>query len=504
MRALELILSIVNVCALTALVAPRLRASRWLRLVAPTSTVIAVSQILIEGSRWQMVPAYLMAAAFLLVWLASAAQKPKRAIKRAGSMIAAVAKAAAMVLAGIVLAVSIALPTILPVFSFPKPTGQYKIGTVTYHWIDGNRPELFTTNPKEHREIVAQVWYPAVQTRISRRAPYIEDAGIVTPVLARLFHLPSFFFSYFRYVDTNAELHAPVVHGTARYPVLIYLSGLAGFRTSSMFQIQTLVSHGYIVVGLDQPGASAAVRVSDGQTISVLPRAQIQPLIDQSIDPVSSAPRLLGRPMPKGMLPYFAEDVRYAIDKLVTLDEASSGDILAERMDLHHIGVFGVSLGAMVAAEAAFLDSRIDATLMMDAAMPESVVRGGLQQPAMWMTRPASSMRLERSRSGGWTEENIAQTLSSMQAVFNAHKPGSAYYLDMPGMFHVDFTDLPCWSPITEQLGLTGPVDGCRMLAAINAYSLAFFDQYLKGAVAPLLEGLARQYPGVHSVLQQP
>ncbi len=503
MRSTELILSIVNVCAFIVLVIPRLRASRFLNIVAPASAVVAVLQVLIQGGRPQMVPAYLVAGAYLLVWLFGAAGGRKKTVRPAAGVVATSATVAAAAVGGIALAVSVALPAVLPVFSFPKPTGEYGIGTATYSWIDNSRPELFVANPKEHRRLVAQVWYPAVPKRNDPRAPYIEDAGIVTPALSRLLHLPSFFLSYLKYVGTNAELHASVAGGKTRYPVLIYLTGLDGFRSSSMFQIQNLVSHGYVVVGLDQPGGAAAVRSSDGRTILAPPRAQIQPLIDQSIAPVSPAPRLLGRPMPNGILPYFAEDVRFTIDKLVALDDASSGDILSRHLDLRHIGCFGVSLGAMVAAEAAFVDSRIGAVLMMDAAMPANVVHGGLVQPALWMTRPADTMRLERKRSGGWSEKSIVETLSSMQAVFSEHKSPDAYYLNMPGMFHVNFTDVPYWSPFAEELGLTGAVNGPRMLSVINAYTLAFFDEYMKARPESLLNPLARQYPGVELTVRK-
>ena len=37
------------------------------------------------------------------------------------------------------------------------------------------------------------------------------------------------------------------------YPVLIFLEGLGAFRQMSTFQVEELVSHGYIVVAIDQP-----------------------------------------------------------------------------------------------------------------------------------------------------------------------------------------------------------------------------------------------------------
>jgi predicted dienelactone hydrolase len=402
----------------------------------------------------------------------------------------------------LVLAVSITLPIALPVFGFPKPTGLFAIGTETLHWIDSSRQELFSSDPNDRRELVAQVWYPAQDEPSAPRAPYMEDAGLVTAALARIVHLPVFLLSHFRYVATHAVRDAPVAEDSPRYPVLIFLSGLGGFPGSNTFQVEELVSRGYIVVGLGEPGGSAMVRLTDGRAVTVLPREQIQTLIRQSTSPASMAPALNGHELPDGIIPYFAQDVSFSIDRLAILNHPGPSDrrqaaTLAGRLDLDRLGIFGISLGAIVASESCLRDARIKASLMMDAAMPADVVKVGLRQPCIWISRPASDMRLERSRSGGWSESSITETLATMRAVFDAHRPGSAYYLDMPGMFHVNFTDAPFWSPLTSQLGLTGPVNGLHMWGIANAYSVAFFDEYLKGHQELLLDGSAGRLPEV-------
>ncbi len=71
-------------------------------------------------------------------------------------------------------------------------------------------------------------------------------------------------------------------------------------------------------------------------------------------------------------------------------------------------------------------------------------------------------------------------------------------------MFHINFTDFPYFSPITSQLGLTGPVDAQRGFDAVNAYSLAFFDKELKGQPSPLLEGPSEEYPQMNFEMRRP
>jgi predicted dienelactone hydrolase len=367
---------------------------------------------------------------------------------------------------------------------------------LTYHWLE-SRHEVFSSDLNAHRELMVQVWYPANGNSSSTRAPYVDDANALSPALARVLHLPGFTFDYWRYVTTNAAPSVPIATNKPSYPVLIFLTGLNGFRQSNTFQIQELVSHGYIVAAIDQPYAAASVVFPDGHQITGWTKDRMQPLIEQSLSPVENAPTLNGQVLKKGIIPYFGQDVSFTLDQLTELNRNDTNGILTGRLDLQRVGAFGVSLGAMIVAEASHRDPRIKASLMMDAAIPADVVQAGLLQPSMWITRPASSMRLERQRSGGWSEVDIAQTLSTMQASFNKSLPRDGYYVQVPGMFHINFTDSPYWSPLLPLLGLVGPIDAQRGFDIVNSYSLAFFDRYLEGSRSALLDGSSNQYPEV-------
>ena len=158
--------------------------------------------------------------------------------------------------------------------------------------------------------------------------------------------------------------------------------------------------------------------------------------------------------------------------------------------------MFGVSFGGIVGAEACLKDPRLNACLVMDVVMSADVVKLGLQQPGMWITRDVETMRLEREKSGGWTEADIKQTQSTMRAVYNS-LPGDGYFVQIPGMFHIDLTDDNYLSPIFPSIGFSGPIGSQRAHDIINAYSLAFFDRHLKNLPKALLEGSAKQYPEV-------
>jgi predicted dienelactone hydrolase len=71
-------------------------------------------------------------------------------------------------------------PIMCPVFRFPHPTGHHGIGTVTYHWVDADRPEAFTADPDDRRELMVQLWYPA---RLTQRHRVLPTCG--TPTRSR-------------------------------------------------------------------------------------------------------------------------------------------------------------------------------------------------------------------------------------------------------------------------------------------------------------------------------
>lgn len=484
MRLLEIVLSVANLLAFCALASPRLRAVHRISYVFPSALLIAVLQIVLEGSRWQVYPAYTLTIIFFLVWLFGTVIPGRRHVYLVVSFFGTG-------IGALVLVISIAMPVLLPVFHFPKPSGQYAIGTVTYHWIDTSRPELFTSDPNEHRELTVQVWYPAKNEPEAPGAPYIQDADTVTPEIGRLLHLPEFIFSHLKYVKTNAVALAPIADEKANYPVLIYLTGVDGFRSVNTFQVEDLVSHGYIVAGIDQPGIAPLVRLSDGRKVLGLTRDKIQPMINQSVEPQPKVPVLNGKALPDGIIPYFAQDAIFTLDQLTDINKNDPKDILTGRLDLGHVGTFGVSLGGMNVAEVCLKDPRFKAGLIMDVWMPNNVVKAGLKQPIMFLTRDANSMRLE-----GWSEHDIALTVNTMRAVYGK-LPGDGYYAEIMKMFHANFTDIPYWSPTFSVVGMTGPINGQRGFDIVNAYSIAFFDKELRGQASALLIGTSKLYPQV-------
>jgi uncharacterized membrane protein YhaH (DUF805 family) len=67
MGPLELSLLLVLLLTLGVLAVPQLHAVRWIGYVAFLAVLIAIAQMIVEGPRWQMVPAYVLTGLFFLV-----------------------------------------------------------------------------------------------------------------------------------------------------------------------------------------------------------------------------------------------------------------------------------------------------------------------------------------------------------------------------------------------------------------------------------------------------
>ena len=286
----------------------------------------------------------------------------------------------------------------------------------------------------------------------------VAAEGVALAAGCRLQHLPAFRFGHFRYAITDAVAAASVAAAEANYPVLLFLEGVTGFRQMNAFQVEELVSRGYIVAALDQPGTAAALVFPGGRRVTGQPVAQLRPLIQASSAPGAGGPPTPGRAgADSGLVAYLARDVGFVLDQLAALNRADPAGRLTGRLDLARTGVFDVSLGGIMAAEACRQDPHLRACLVLDALMPTATSWAGLRPPTMWLTRGAATMRREWARTGGWPETEIRAQHTTMRAVYR-RLPGAGYIVQLRGAFHGNFTDLRVWLPLAGRLGLEGPL----------------------------------------------
>ena len=66
MRPFEALLLLADLFVFIAVAFPPFRGARWMRYFAVLPPLCAGAQVLVEGSRWQMIPAYMLSMSYFL------------------------------------------------------------------------------------------------------------------------------------------------------------------------------------------------------------------------------------------------------------------------------------------------------------------------------------------------------------------------------------------------------------------------------------------------------
>ena len=464
MRPFEIALSIAIFSCVLFLLSPIRNAGRWVHLLPFLALSIAVIQVLIEGHRWQMFPAYALVGALVLSECKGWA-KPFQP-----SFIIGLAALSCLVAA-------VLLSTILPVFELPALTGPYKVGTETREITDWSRRDPFSPRPADPRRLMIQFWYPAEASARGRLAPY-RDKGTTTLWNRR-----------YTLAKTNSMLNVPVFPSADKYPVLVYVPSWWGLRTDNTVQVEYLASHGYVVVAIDHPYSSSIVSFPDGSVI----RTRL--LAHESYSSQVSFEAFLNAAQQEVRIR--ADDAEFVLNTLKTLNENDSRGLFTGKLDLSRVGIFGFSLGGAVAAEASWLDPRFKAGINMDGMVAGESAQKGTRAPFLLMFEDDQLLAVG--------DISKLDSTSRREAVFNSEQDQlmkkslsefGGYYMLIPRVLHNDFSDAPYYSPLAR-LTQTGPVNAKRVSSLIDSFSLAFFDKFLRGRSGSSFDGLLSEFPEV-------
>jgi predicted dienelactone hydrolase len=247
--------------------------------------------------------------------------------------------------------------------------------------------------------------------------------------------------------------------------------------------LENLASHGYIVVGVDSPFFSSALKMPDGRIIQ------------------NRSERYQRTGAREAEAVVQAQDLVFVLNELERINRTEVKTGLAGRLDLQHVGVFGHSRGGFTAPHACFLDSRFKACLNLDGySLTPAVMEQGIRQPylhieelAPWLP-PATDEELKAAnRTRDEEDRQVRAAMERRERTFSKMSSGM-YLVTVKGAMHNSFSDMPYIAP--ERYSNI-QIDAKRALTITNAYLLAFFDRYLQGRRRPLLEGNSRLFPEV-------
>ncbi len=453
MRLLELFISILLA---TYFLWPRPRPF-IIRALPVTVLVLTILHFTLEGYRWQMIPLYALTIIFAALSLFRVDIKPL-----------------ASILSLILLALSTAVPILLPVPKIPTPSGPYQIGTSIFEMTDTSRQEIYS-GKDEPRRFMIQVWYPAEVKDADIRAPWMSNASIYAPAIATYINLPSYFLNHLALVEIPAYIDAKVATSDGGFPVILFSHGWNGFNAQNTGQALELASHGYVVVGIQHTYGAVITVFPDGTIAPNNPKALPEDAEDPNYEVVARV-----------LVNEWAGDMSFVMDQL-SVWEKEAGNPFAEKLDLERVGVYGHSTGGGAAIQFCGVDSRCKAVLGMDPFMrPVSaeVIESGVSQPSFFMF------------SQGWAD----LTDSKNNQLFNQFYPNasdSRGAISIDGTKHYDFSDLPLLSPIAPQLGLKGPLNGKVVIKIVNSYLLDFFEMTLNNKPSQLFDGAFSTYQEV-------
>ena len=281
----------------------------------------------------------------------------------------------------------------------------------------------------------------------------------------------------------------------ASLPLIIFSHGAFGYYQSNTSTYMELASHGYVVVSLDHPYHSFFTKDINGKTILV-DREFIQtamviggdnnPLTEEETYRITSK-----------WMELREADLNFVIDTLKSAAEMSSFDeswhmgnneekvllSVVKAINTDKIGLMGHSLGG-AAAVTVGRRADISAVVDLDGTMlgEETGVKDGkLQFNEEPYDTPIYNI-ISESHHESELEAKETDYLYANNVVLSHAVHGHETYIKNTG--HMNFTDLPLFSPALAGFLGTGSVDAGKCIDQVNALCLQFFDSYLKDAGA--------------------
>ena len=498
MRPIEVLTLLALLISLLAHLIPRSRRPHWLSRLPALAAILVVIHLVVEGYRWQMIPAYVLSAILVLGMVLrerGPVQLQNSTPSRMRRILGILGAIAGFIVGLTTLALAAFLSAALPVFTLPEPTGPYAVGTQYYLWTDTGRSDEHTPAPDDFRQVSVQIWYPAEPSAYGKPVPYMRRDA------ARAFsdsseNIPPFLFEHLTLVRTHAYLDADAAQADTPFPVITYSA--SGLMSSNMVLFEELASHGYVVVCIGHPYWNPFVYGPTGEAIpfdgkdeqyqawwveansSIVLEVREQVTVATDTATQERAFVRLNNLMPLAVpdIRAWSEDIGFVLNQLDTVNK--SAGILAGVLDLQRVGVMGFSKGGAAAGQFCATDTRCKAGINLTGFMYGDIVDIDLQAPFFF-----------------FNEEELWCPDCYPNNIFFKRAESDAYQIKIRGARHGNFGDFILFGWLIQSTNGELAINAQRMILIQNVYSLAFFDKHLKGMTSTLLDGPSADFPEV-------
>ena len=344
-----------------------------------------------------------------------------------------------------VVGVLILAVSLIPAFLFTgyqglETSGDYEVGMASAILVDESRVESFETDGSK-REVPVYFYYPQTE---------------------------------------NAK--------ESSFPLVVFSHGAFGYYQSNTSTYMELASNGYVVISLDHPYHSFFTEDTDGKTITVNPNFMQEVMYinedttpEEEIFAISSS-----------WLTIRTADIQFVLDTVkatkeegackeqwvITSEETKNRilEILA-MTDVEKIGLMGHSLGGAASVTVGRQRDDVDAVIDLDGTMlgeQLSYESGSYQYYEEAYPIPLLAIDNEEHHQ---ESDKLTSLYVNNVVVENAVDAKRTYFA---GSGHMNFTDLPLFSPVLASLLGTGTIDEEECVIIMNDIILQYFDYYLK------------------------
>ena len=272
---------------------------------------------------------------------------------------------------------------------------------------------------------------------------------------------------------------------TEKMPLVIYSPGAFGYYQSNASMFLELASNGYVVASIEHPYHSIFTKDSTGRTI-IADRDFLNDSMTLGSSDESEAEVF---EVTSKWMALRTDDMNFAIDSFKAKDTDSwyieddqKDGVLkaASLIDTTRIGLIGHSMGGATAVTCGRRDD-ISAVVDLDGTMlGENLGVNGdeiIINEEPYHT-PLLNFQNQEHHDEAVEAERIGYAYSNNTILKNADTAYCTYFANSG---HMDFSDLPLFSPVLAKNLGTGNVDNVIMIDTLNGLVVRFFDCYLKG-----------------------
>lgn len=325
------------------------------------------------------------------------------------------------------------LAILCPQYEQPETTGEYEVATAKYTWTDNSRADEFS-EPGENRALTVEFWYPE-----------------------------------------NAD---------ETYPLVVFSHGAFGFSGSNYSTFAELASNGYVVASIGHTYHAFYTMDTSGK-LTIVDTDFINRASEiNAVHDTTHEEEIYNTT--KEWMKLRTDDENFVINTILSECGSNKSDVLFSIINTEKIGLMGHSLGGASSAQIGRIRDDIDAVIVLDGTMLGEEV--AFENNALILNDtpyPVPLLNVYAEDHYTNSKELVGDAYDNFHATQNAL---CAYEKVFQDAGHLNFTDLPLFSPTLAKMLGVGTVDARYCIETMNELVLEFFNCYLKDAGEPKIE----------------